>query len=462
MAHHGEIKMLTEVVGQGEVQMCLTTNPEQEECSEESTSTGLITPGPGAAELGRRLLAAAATGDTEGIKELITLGAPFVSDWLGVSPLHAAAAGGHLSATQGLLAAGMSRDLRTKTERTALHMATAAGHQSIVRALLDAGASVDCRDMVRMTPLHWAAYRGHTAVAQELCEAGACARVVCRFLCTPLQLAMRTHPDKVELHALLERQEAEVGKTKKLIKEEEIVQDITEVSDDATEIMDSNEEVTEQQLVDDENAAELLKAHGITLLPTDEGNTVITALQNGRTVVLSDAGKIMLKESSEPPTAAKSEVTSPQMTSPIQTLTQVKYVQLPKDAKIIPLVTTGRPLSRTIQPQKTKPRSVKILLNKNHFGKLVAAAGTDKAPSTAISASAVSRAPASIGNIASSSSAKSADGAAATNSPPPAVVRVPEQFLQSTDPEYLRKQLLAAHAGLARLKYQLKKLQTNT
>ncbi|CAK1598365.1 unnamed protein product [Parnassius mnemosyne] len=44
-------------------------------------------------------------------------------------------------------------------------------------------------------------------------------------------------------------------------------------------------------------AEALLRRHGITLLPTDDGSTVLSALQSGRTVVLSDAGKLMLKES---------------------------------------------------------------------------------------------------------------------------------------------------------------------
>lgn len=90
-----------------------------------------------------------------------------------------------------LLRAGVSRDARTKVERTALHVAAEAGHARVVAVLLEAGAAVDARDMLRMTPLHWAAERGHAAAAALLLRAGADPHAGSKFLKTPLALARR-------------------------------------------------------------------------------------------------------------------------------------------------------------------------------------------------------------------------------------------------------------------------------
>lgn len=55
---------------------------------------------------------------------------------LGTSPLHLSAQFGHFSTTEVLLRAGVSRDARTKVDRTPLHMAASEGHASIVELLL--------------------------------------------------------------------------------------------------------------------------------------------------------------------------------------------------------------------------------------------------------------------------------------------------------------------------------------
>lgn len=55
---------------------------------------------------------------------------------MGTSPLHLAAQYGHYSTAEVLLRAGVSRDARTKVDRTPLHMAAAEGHSSIVELLV--------------------------------------------------------------------------------------------------------------------------------------------------------------------------------------------------------------------------------------------------------------------------------------------------------------------------------------
>ncbi len=67
---------------------------------------------------------------------------------LGTSPLHFAAQFGHLGTAEVLLRAGISRDARTKVDRTPLHVAAQEGHVDIVELLLDNSADVDAKDMV--------------------------------------------------------------------------------------------------------------------------------------------------------------------------------------------------------------------------------------------------------------------------------------------------------------------------
>ncbi|THD19715.1 GA-binding protein transcription factor beta [Fasciola hepatica] len=140
-------------------------------------------------DLGKRLLDAAKNGDVEEVKSLMNNGAPFTTDWLGISPLHFAAMNGHLSSCEALLRAGISRDARTKVDRTPLHLAAQEGHADIVELLLRNGADISAKDMLRMTALHWAAERGHAHVVQMLMRFGANAHLQNKFEMTPLDIA---------------------------------------------------------------------------------------------------------------------------------------------------------------------------------------------------------------------------------------------------------------------------------
>lgn len=64
---------------------------------------------------------------------------------LGTSALHAAASGAHADTCAVLLRAGVSRDCRTKVERTPLHLAAHKGYASVAALLLQHRAAADCR-----------------------------------------------------------------------------------------------------------------------------------------------------------------------------------------------------------------------------------------------------------------------------------------------------------------------------
>ncbi|XP_055935956.1 GA-binding protein subunit beta-1-like [Argiope bruennichi] len=140
-------------------------------------------------DLGKRLLESAKLGETEEVRMLMTNGAPFTTDWLGTSPLHMAAHYGHVETAEVLLRGGISRDARTKVDRTPLHMACQEGHLEIVKLLLSHGAEIDARDMLRMTPLHWAVEHNNYYVVQLLLKNGADPNAVSKFDKTPLDIA---------------------------------------------------------------------------------------------------------------------------------------------------------------------------------------------------------------------------------------------------------------------------------
>lgn len=55
----------------------------------------------------------------------------------------------HLDTCEVLLRAGISKDARTKVDRTPLHFAVYEGHEAIVELLLKYKCDVNARDMVR-------------------------------------------------------------------------------------------------------------------------------------------------------------------------------------------------------------------------------------------------------------------------------------------------------------------------
>ncbi|XP_066577495.1 GA-binding protein subunit beta-2b isoform X2 [Amia ocellicauda] len=153
-------------------------------------------------DLGKRLLEAARKGQDDEVRSLMANGAPFTTDWLGTSPLHLAAQYGHYSTAEVLLRAGVSRDARTKVDRTPLHMAAAEGHSVIVELLVRSGADINAKDMLKMTALHWAAEHGHREVAELLVKYGADVHALSKFDKTPFDIAVDKH--STELMVLLQ------------------------------------------------------------------------------------------------------------------------------------------------------------------------------------------------------------------------------------------------------------------
>ncbi|XP_038072088.1 GA-binding protein subunit beta-1-like [Patiria miniata] len=148
-------------------------------------------------DLGKKLLEASRQGLQDEVKILMANGAPFTTDWLGTSPLHLAAHAGHVPTAEVLLKAGVSRDARTKVDRTPLHLASQEGHKEIVQLLIEHGADINAKDMLKMTPLHWAVERLHAPVIKLLLENGAGLDIVNKFEKTPLDIASDHHHQEV-------------------------------------------------------------------------------------------------------------------------------------------------------------------------------------------------------------------------------------------------------------------------
>lgn len=172
-------------------------------------------------DLGKMLLHCAREGETASVRDLMSRGAPFTTDWvrtiqhlsplpwlhtsqilndkcvrpllqLGTSPLHVAATNNHHDTCDALIKAGISKNARTKVDRTPLHFAVYEGHENIVRLLLQHDCEVDAKDMLRMTPLHWAVQKRHPRIVEQLLRRGADPSCRSKFDKTPLSLALET------------------------------------------------------------------------------------------------------------------------------------------------------------------------------------------------------------------------------------------------------------------------------
>ncbi|XP_078050100.1 ada2a-containing complex component 3 isoform X2 [Augochlora pura] len=307
-------------------------------------------------ELGKQLLFSAKYGDTDTVRDLMCRGAPFTTDWLGTSALHFAAQNNHTDTAEVLLRAGISRDARTKVDRTPLHMAAYEGHHHMAQLLLNYGADADSRDMLKMTPLHWAVEREHIEVMHVLLEHGADANATSKFDKTPISLALEH--DRLDLVDILQQEREIVGvrahqqnqantaelevATHNLIQLEserdeeqqkfELLQQesqprrkITHVGkkqrmlfqqihvgpnadDDQDKEVEDTDEITNASNPNNSRKRKdvpvvgglnkqfrLLEAHGITMIPVDNNSSIVeNAMESGRTVVLTGVKRLQV------------------------------------------------------------------------------------------------------------------------------------------------------------------------
>lgn len=132
---------------------------------------------------------------------LFILGAPFTSDWLGMTPIHFAVVNNSIAVTNVLLDAGVNLDVKTKVDRTPLHLAAFYGHEEIAEMILSSGkCMVNSKDFFKMTPLHWAVEKRHKGIVRLLLQHDADPTVVSKFGKTPIAIAVQTEqPDILEI-----------------------------------------------------------------------------------------------------------------------------------------------------------------------------------------------------------------------------------------------------------------------
>jgi ankyrin repeat protein len=135
----------------------------------------------------------AAFGDLDRLSELLAADPSLVEAWSadGFTPLHLAAFFGQVDAARLLLARGARVDPpgRGWMTGTPLHAAAAGSHVTIVAMLLEAGADPNTRQRHGFTPLHSAAANGDLASVEALLSAGADLDAVNDDGATPLALA---------------------------------------------------------------------------------------------------------------------------------------------------------------------------------------------------------------------------------------------------------------------------------
>lgn len=399
----------------------------------------LVPPTVSINELGKQLLKASIDGNVDEIKSLMSKGAPFTADWLGTSPLHFAAQNNHLEVCEILLRAGISKDARTKVDRTPLHIAVFEGNVEIVKCLLLNKADVDCKDLLSMTPLHWAAQNGHAELAELLVRHGAQTDVANKFDLTPLDIALQcerhdiaeiismtmhdpeiaAHNLAVEMNEMSNSNDSMVYTTESLQSESHLssipietvlLEDVdNENSVDPERLQlkqgislapvihtyteDSPvEEIPEQ--INSQNkfceSIKLLQEHGITMLPTDDDNNILSSiLESGHSVVLTEVGKQVLNSTKPFQTTTTTTVPNniKKITPKIRTIpASVKSKKVitvtPQEFLAMTLNQSEiiKPINGKIITAQNKPTLRRIVMKKNKLGPITTTTTIPKSP----------------------------------------------------------------------------------
>ncbi|KAF6206285.1 hypothetical protein GE061_017515 [Apolygus lucorum] len=307
------------------------------------TSTGRSDERTQAALFRKELLDSCKSGNASEVKKFMSEGAPFIADWVGTTPLHYAVMNKHVEVTELLLKAGICKDAKNKVDRTSLHVAAHMGLPYMVKLLLSYGADVNCRDMLNMTPLHWAAECGDLLTTKILLDYGAVTSIVNKFGKTALQLADKNnfpeilreiaetdklHPDERMMRVCQLQQKVFPSMRKGIIPVAEILEPKLPVN----QVLGSTAKTKKMILVEKENpegdayrgalhissdidsddefppltkniagemsassAMQLLKSHGVRMIEPDKDTVVSSAVLNGHTIRLTDAGKLAFK-----------------------------------------------------------------------------------------------------------------------------------------------------------------------
>jgi len=118
---------------------------------------------------------AAAAGDLEAVESIVAVDGSQATaqDVRNDTPLHLAAAGGHVEVVRYLLGSGVPVDIGDNENTSPLGVAAINGHMEIAGLLIERGADVSLADDNGATPLHWAIYNGHLELASMLLDRGA-------------------------------------------------------------------------------------------------------------------------------------------------------------------------------------------------------------------------------------------------------------------------------------------------
>ncbi|XP_065298178.1 GA-binding protein subunit beta-1-like isoform X5 [Dermacentor albipictus] len=319
-------------------------------------------------DLGKQLLESARNGETEEVRQLMTSGAPFTTDWLGTSPLHMAAQNGHVATAEVLLRAGISRDARTKVDRTPLHVAAQEGHLDVVELLLKHSADIEAKDMVPAGAIGTAhkVVKAIPAVTTGLVTAASptiiqakATGVVTTAARTVFVAAKAPHTATVKratvtkvVPATSVAAAAAAGVTvtattaaatpTTTVTTEEMSGDQGSPSVLATLAALAEATAPNATTLSSNEAVQWLETHGITMLPADNSTIVASALEGGQTISLTDAGKLALNWVKDQHTVAADGTTSEVSLSNVASAGNQKVIAIVTDqSQISSLVSAG-------------------------------------------------------------------------------------------------------------------------
>lgn len=113
------------------------------------------------------------------------------------SPLHRAAANGHIEVAKFLIDHGADIELKSTQGSTPLYLAVVGAHKAMLELLLDRGANIHGQSSSGTTPLHLASERGYRAIVETLLVRGADPNRLNREQLAPLHLAAKAGQDMI-------------------------------------------------------------------------------------------------------------------------------------------------------------------------------------------------------------------------------------------------------------------------